>query len=246
MDFIKTVAEKLEKNSSTILTGIGIGAGIATVISAVAATPKAMRIIEAEKEEKGELSKKEIFKVTWKCYIPAAVTGAISIGCIVASKASDTRRAAAFATAYTIADTARQELQDKTLATVGEKKFEEIKSAIAGDKMEKDPVSKKEVIITPKGNVLCYDELSGRYFRSDIEHVRSVINNLNKILIEQGFLSLNEFYFQVGLPEIKIGEDLGWDATKGLIDPNFESKIADDGTPCLVIQFRVEPRFNVW
>ncbi|MFR8351429.1 MAG: DUF6353 family protein [Blautia obeum] len=44
-----------------------------------------------------------------------------------------------------------------------------MKDAVAKDKVEKNPVVTREVIITEKGNTLCYDAISGRYFKSDIE-----------------------------------------------------------------------------
>ena len=47
----------------------------------------------------------------------------------------------------------------------GEKKHETVKDAITRDKIEKNPVVTREIIITEKGNTLCYDAISGRYFK---------------------------------------------------------------------------------
>ena len=43
----------LKRNSSTILTCVGAVGVVATTVTAVRATPKAMRLIEQGKEEKG-------------------------------------------------------------------------------------------------------------------------------------------------------------------------------------------------
>ena len=66
----------LKKYSPQILTGIGIAGMIATTITAVKATPKALQLIdEREIKENKRLSTTEVIKTTWKCYVPAAVTG---------------------------------------------------------------------------------------------------------------------------------------------------------------------------
>jgi len=41
-----------------------------------------------------------------------------------------------------------------------------------------------------------------------------------------------------------IGDDLGWNIDDGLIDLEFSSQLAEDETPCLVIGYRVAPRYD--
>ena len=61
-----------------------------------------------------------------------------------------------------------KEYQAKVVETLGEAKARKIKDEIAKDKVKNDPISNKEVIITGKGDMLCYDVLSGRYFKNNI------------------------------------------------------------------------------
>ena len=81
---IRSVQMTMAKHSPEILTGIGIAGMVTTTIMAVKATPKAMKLLEEEQQRHDEpLTKTETVKAAWKPYIPAAVTGAISVACLV-------------------------------------------------------------------------------------------------------------------------------------------------------------------
>lgn len=245
----KSIRTTLKKRSPEILTGIGIAGMIATTVMAVQATPKALVLIEERKEalEVEELAITETIKAAWKCYIPTAVTGALSIACIVGASSVNARRNAAIATAYTLSETAMREYKDKVIETIGEKKEQSVRDAIAKDRIDKNPVTKNEVVITEKGNTLCYDSISGRYFKSDIEKLKGAINELNRQMLNDGSVSLNDFYYEIGLDNIKIGDDLGWDTRQEeLIELNFSSQLADDGTPCLVLDFAIAPKYDYY
>lgn len=247
------------KHSPEILTGIGIAGMLSTAVLAVRATPKALMLIEEKKREKKfavikdggdpDLTKLEIVKTAWKPYIPAAVTGVASIACLVGASSVNARRNAALAAAYALSESTLADYKEKVVETIGEKKAQEVKDAIAKDKIENDPVTRKEIIATDKGETLCYDALSGRYFKSDIEYIRRAVNNLNERLLFDTHISLNEYYDEIGLEEIfPMGENLGWtvdpdSANKGLVELDFSSQLAE-GTPCLVVGFSNAPRYD--
>ncbi|GHU53683.1 hypothetical protein AGMMS49975_12410 [Clostridia bacterium] len=243
---IKSVGAAMRTHSLEILTGIGIVGMITTTVMAVRATPKALALIDEKKKEIGEdkLTAARTVKVAWKCYIPSAVTGVASVACLIGAGSANARRNAALAAAYTISDSAFKEYKKKVVETVGDKKEQDVRDAIAKDKVEHNPVSNCEVIITEKGNTLCYDVLSGRYFKSDIELLKRAVNETNRDLLSERFISLNDFYYNIGLTETTIGRDIGWCVDDGFIDLNFSSQLAEDGTPCLVLNYIVAPRYD--
>lgn len=253
MAIFKDFGKAVQKHSPEILTGIGIAGMISTTILAVRATPKALMLIENKKREKKfngeepELTKIETVKTAWKPYLPAAITGTASIACLVGASSVSLRRNAALAAAYALSESTLADYKDKVVETFGEKKAQTVTDAIAKDKIENDPVTSKEIIVTEKGETLCYDSLSGRYFKSSIDQIDRCVNILNERLLFDMYISLNEFYDEIGLDEIKIGEKLGWtvnpdSSDKGLIQMNYSSQIATDGTPCIVVGF-VNPPF---
>lgn len=236
----------IKKHSPEILTGIGIAGMITTTVMAVRATPKALILIEERKEEIGaeKLEAMDMVKMTWACYIPAAITGTLSVACLIGASSVNARRNAALATAYTLSESALKDYQGKVIEMFGEKKNEAVKDAVAKDKVEKNPVVTREVIITEKGNTLCYDAISGRYFKSDIEKIKKAECELNRQMLDDMYVSLNDFYYEIGLDSVKLGDELGWNVDSGYIDLSFSSQLASDGTPCLVIDYSVAPRYD--
>ena len=224
----------MKKHSPEILTGIGIAGMIATTVSAVRATPKALQLIDArEIKENRRLSNKEIVATTWKCYVPAAVTGVLSTACLVGASSANLRRNTALATAYSISETALKEYKEKAVEVVGEKKEQAIRDAVAKETLTKHPLGEREVIITGGGDILCFDPLTNRYFKSDRDRLMRAMNELNKRMRDEMRVSLNDFYDEIGLSEAEVGEHLGWDIDngKGYIDLDFSTQLAD-ALPC--------------
>ena len=240
----------VSKRSPEILTGLGIAGMISTTVLAVQATPKALDLIARAEDKKfdnghgNKLTVSEKMKVAWKPYIPAAITGIASISCIIGASSVHAKRNAAIAAAYNLSQTALTEYKEKVVETIGEKKEQAIKDKIAKDKINKDPVSKSEVIVTGKGNTLCYDAFNSRYFYSDIDQIKRAINELNRIMLNQMYVSLNDFYDELNLKHSGNGDELGWKLDDGFIEVDFSSQLSDDGRPCLVIEYMVAPRYD--
>lgn len=245
-NIIKGIKASISRHSPEILTGIGIAGMVTTTILAVKATPKAIKLIEAEKRAKhvDALSPVDTVKTVWKCYIPAAMTGVSSIACLIGSNAINAKRNAALTTVYTLSEMARNEYKEKVIETIGEKKEHTIKEKVDAERIKRDPVSKKEVIITEKGTTLCYDHVFGRYFKSDIDIINRAMNKINREIVINMYASLNDFYAELGLSPVEMGYDLGWNIDDGTIEIEPSSQLADDGTPCLVIDYNISPKYN--
>lgn len=247
--FLKGTQTMLSKHSPEILTGLGIAGMVTTTVLAVKATPKALRIIEDYEEtvlcDHEKIKPVEAVKLTWKCYIPAIVTGTVSMVCLIGASSANVRRNAALATAYKLSETALTEYREKVVETVGENKEKAVREAIAKDKIEKNPVSEKEVIITGNGDSLCFDPLSSRYFMSNAETIKKAENTINKRMIQDitGYASINDFYDEIGLSHTEIGDYLGWNS-ENLIDLDIGAHKADDGRPSLVIGHYNRPQYD--
>lgn len=243
--FISATKNAIIKHSPELLIGFGVTGMITSTVLAVRATPKALKLIEIKKEEeqKESLTPMETLKTTWKCYIPAAVTGATSAACIIGANSVHLRRNAALAAAYKISETALTEYKEKVVETIGEHKEGLIRDKLDKKHIEENPVSKNEVIITDKGTSLCYDHWSGRYFRSDITSIDKAINEVNRQMLVGmgGRVTLNDLYDELGLSHTLVGDTLGWTIDDGLIESRLGSQIADDGTPCIVLDYNIAP-----
>ncbi|MCM1363440.1 MAG: DUF6353 family protein [Ruminococcus sp.] len=240
----KKMRVSIVQHSPEILTGIGIAGMVTTVIFAVKATPKAMKILEENTPKDEKLSAIEVVKLTWKYYIPTVISGVASIACIIGANAKNARKNMALATAYTLSESALKEYQEKVVETIGEKKEQSIRDEIAKDKIMANPVKDREVIITQKGDTLCYDILSGRYFKSDIDKIKKAENQLNRRMISEMYISLNDLYYELGIPPICVGEYIGWNINSGYLDLYFTSQLTPEHEPCLVINYNVEPKYD--
>lgn len=249
---MEKIVHALAKNSPTLLTGLSVAGLVTTPVLAVRATPKALEIITNERLERADKDKKfiygstpipkmEILKLTWKCYVSSAIMGGLTIACIIGAHALHLRKQAALAGACSLTVTALREYQAKVIETIGENKAREIKEEMYKDKLRNDPVGSKEVLIAGQGEMLCYDVLSGRYFKSDIETVRKAQNDLNRDLMNEMWVDLNAVYDALGLPPTRLGAELGWSVNDSLIEFKFSTQIADNGAPCLVIDYEVTP-----
>lgn len=244
----KSVKYNVGKYTPQILIGVGIAGMVTTTVLAVKATPKAMLLMnEAQREKGSDLTVKEKIQVAWKPYIPAVATGVISVGCLIGSSNVSTRRTAAIATAYKLSETALSEYKDAVIETIGEKKEKQIKEKVASEKIKNNPVDSSQVVITGGGETLCYDTISGRYFKSDIEKIKKVENEINYALRNDDYISLNYLYDRLGLANTSIGEDLGWNIDRdGYLEFNLGSHIADNGQPCIVLDYNVAPKYDYW
>lgn len=240
----RTMSKSLQKHSPELLTGFGLTGMVITVVLAVKATPEAEKEIEKVKKEekKDHLTKTETVKATWKCYVPAATTGVVSAACIIGASSIHMKRNAALATAYGMTQTAFTEYKDKVIETVGEKKEQTIRDEVDKERIKKNPPQKEDVIITDRGDTLCYDPATERYFKSSADTIRKAEQYINRRLRDELYVSLGDFYDELGLKSGKVYEDIGWNVDYGWVDIRFSSQLTPDGTPCLVINYDVEPK----
>lgn len=237
---VNSAKSVISEHTPEILTGFGIAGMITTTVLAVGATPKALKSLSEREEE--DLTPIEVVKTCWKHYIPAAVTGVASTACLVGACSVNARRKAALAAAYKLSETALAEYREQVIDTIGEKKEQVVRDKVAKKRLDDNPVGKNEVIVTGHGQTKCYDHLSGRYFLSDIDRIKRATNELNRRMILDTYVSLNDFYDEIGLSRIRLGDELGWVVDKGLIDIDYSSQLDENGEPALVIDYRVAPR----
>lgn len=255
----KSIQTTLTEHSPEILTGLGITGMVTATVLAVKATPKALTLMQGAVTNKidkqiedgknldeiePDLTPVEVVKATWKCYIPAAVTCGLSIACLVGASSVHLKRNAALTTAYMLSETALKEYKDSVVETIGERKEQVVRDNVAKHRVEEHPVSSNQVFVTGKGETLCYDMLTDRYFKSDIEQLRKAENELNRQMRDDMYISMNDYFYEIGLNSVKVGDDLGWNIDRGYIDLEFSSQLAEDGTPCLVVGHRVLPEYD--
>lgn len=245
-NLLTTVKSGVTKHSPEILIGLGVAGLLGTTILAVRETPKVLKLLYKKKEELDveKLSVKDTVKTVWKNYIPCAVLAVTSVACIVGASNISARRNAALAAAYAIGNKAFSDYKEEVINLLGEEKDKEIKERVADKRLKEDAISSKEVFITDVNEHLCYDEITGRYFKSSQNKIKEAQNVINDRLRDEMWVSLNDLYYELGLPNVRVGDDLGWNVDDGYLDIILSSRIAEDGTPCLTLDYAVGPRYD--
>lgn len=242
----KTVKSFIHRNAPQILAGVGITLSVGAVCEAVHATTKAVKAVDEEQEKHDEpLTKTEVVKTAWKYYVPTASLVAGSVGCVIGSVGISARRLATMGMAYAMSENSLKEYKDKAKELIGEKKEEEIRGAIAQDKINENPPDEKLVRRAIGGTTLCRDAMSGQYFYSDADTIKRAVMELNRALMLDYFVSLNDYYYALDLETAKFADDWGWNISDGdLIETEFTTELSPEGTPVLVVDFTVGPRPN--
>jgi Family of unknown function (DUF6353) len=234
------VVKTVKSNSPEILTALGVGGVVATSILSTKATAKSIREIDAMEHNDGiAVANKERIKdrirLVWKNYIPPVISGVVTIGCIIGSNRAGGNRTAAAVAAYSLTERAFSEYKEKVVEQLGEGKEQKIRDEIAAEKVQKNP-SREVMITSVSGHVLCCELYTGRYLFSDMESLRRACNDLNKILIDQIYASLDEFYDLIGLSYTSNSCNLGWDSDR-FLELHFSTVMSDNGEPCLAFEY---------
>lgn len=243
---------KFKKALPVILSAVGSLGVVATAISAVKQTPKAMRLINqyaSDNDKKVEdLTFKEGAKVVWKSYIPTVVLGAGTIACIIGSSVLSRRQQAALIGAYSVLRKNGEDYVRKVKEHYGEEAHKQILAELAAEQVDPEHViyapsyfenSAIDVMPSDEKPVMFYDAIGKRYFESTISKVLLAQYHLNRNFTLGMIPSLNEFYELLGLDRTDYGETVGWTNANGdyyWIDFNLYSKIVKDGVPVYVIE----------
>ena len=235
----------LKRNSSTILTCMGAVGVIATALSAIKETPKAMRIIEEREKEKGDkLTKFETFKVAAPVYIPSMVLCGSTLACIFGSNILNKKQQASLMSAYALINNSYKQYRDTTKEVCGEETHNKIMQAIT--QLHYDD---NDLILKEDKKMLFFDFYSLQQFYAKVDDVMAAEEKVNELFETRGFVSIGEFYDMIpGVVGADVDYYLGWSKNMGhylygynKVEFNHKPIFLDDGTECCVITYTFEP-----
>lgn len=216
---VQTASRFAKRHGATILTiagGVGV---VATTVTAIKATPKALQKLEEAEKEKGDnLSKWEKVKVAGPTYLPTIAIGAGTVMCVIGVHLLTSRTQANVASAYALLERSYSEYKDKLIELYGQEAHEEIVDAIAAEKAEnvgvRTPgyIGQSSLFVDEQcGETrLFYEPFGERFFEATLEQVISAEYHLNRNYNLRGYSVLNEFYDFLGLEPTDYGNEVGW------------------------------------
>ena len=221
----------VRSNTPVILTGLGVSGVVTTAYLAARAGQKhELRLMGFDRDDR-----KECAKAVWRFYIPAVVTGAVTVGCVIAATHVGLRRTAAMAAAYSVSEKAFQEYRDKVEEKFGKNKEQAVRDEIAQDNVAKTAPG-PSVVLLGGGSTIFYEYFTGRYFLSDMESIRRAENEINRRVLTCDYATLAEFHTLIGQPPTQGAMDMGWTKPK-LLDIEISACLTYDDSKA-AIEFR--------
>lgn len=220
------------RNSHHILTGLallGIGASVALSVRAD------RQRHEWDIGEFTRLTKEQQIKIYAKIYAPPAIAILATGACVLGAHSISVKRESSLLLAYE----GTRQVYDRYRASVQDRLGPEEKQIAEKAASKAQPIP-RETIVYGEGDCLFYDAYSGRYFKSTVNKIDRVVNELNYTLLREMCVSLNEFYAGIGLEGISLGDQLGWNEQRQ-IEVHYGSRVTDDGRACIVLDFVIEP-----
>lgn len=132
----------IKKNAGTILSVMGSIGVVATAITAARAAPKAIKLLDDAREEKGsKLSKMEIAQIGFKTYLPVGLVSVATITCIMSANVLSRNKQANITSAYALLDQSYKDYRRKVIEMYGEETDHKIIEAIAVDRAKEVRIS---------------------------------------------------------------------------------------------------------
>lgn len=242
MDIILQTRRLAEQNSTVLLTAAGVSGTVATAVLTGRATLKSYWAYEDlvhQDISDGPVTKREIVAETWAFFIPPVAVGSLTIASIIAANRIGSKQAAALAAAYGISERAFSEYREKIVEKLGERREQSVRDEITQERISRNPQT-SELIVMGSGDVLCFDDYTGRYFSSSMEKIRRAENRINYEVYHHMYASLTHLYDLLDLRPTAFSNDLGWNMDH-LLEISYGHALTEDGRPCLVLHFRNPP-----
>lgn len=247
----KKVLGAVVERSPQIATGVGIG-GIFATGALFYRAGKMHDTVHGQLDRIDELEGKErvieTVKTVAPIFGPPVLLGVATGACFIFAQKLQWDKYNVLASAYAMTQTSFKEYQDKAIELLGKEKHEEIKESVLKDHAaETIPTPEKDYIIgTGYGDTLCMDDATGRWFRTSSGRIRKaeaeVVNRMNG----GEAVSLNDFYEFLGLPPVKMGEQLGWMPDGPRPSVTLTSDVRDDDSVYYVLGYEYQILLRSW
>ena len=242
-NILKSTLDFINRNNTTILTAVACVSATSAVTMTIATSMKITReAVKVEARTGKEYTPTEIIIANWKDFILPVTMLGVSIFSIIQLNRIHSKQTAAVASLYALTDASYKDLQESIKETLSKKEVEKIEEKVNQKATDRVEYKEEEVIDTGFGPALCLDLNSGRYFYSSINELEKIENQINKRLLSESHIALNEIYSELNLEPVNVGWDLGLRGNgDDVLEFKFGSSITEQDKPCLTVGFDVSP-----
>ena len=268
MELIEKGVKFADEHQREIMLGGAIAGTVVTAVLSWKAGIKAEKVLNEQKEKMKGLEedysdeeigmteeeyknhKKDLTIETVKkmapVVAPPVISAAGTIISVIGGYKVASNQIAVLSGLYSMSEKALADYQEKAKEIVGPKKAQEIKDEATVSRVKGKDVPTDKIFFTGNGETPCYDPKTDRYFYSSPVAIKDAANRINLRMMEEYYISLNEFYDELGLPDAELGEMVGFNVEDGLIDIEhmFSATMSKGDIPTLVLDYEVSPKFT--
>lgn len=242
---IPTMRHFCKKHGATLLTIGGVIGVVGTAVEATRATVKAVDLLQASEEIKGEkLTKKEMICIAGPLYIPTVLTGLTTIGCIFGANHLNKRQQAMLMGVYSMLDNTYKTYRNKVKEIYGEEGDCRVIESIANDHMKYDRLP----TIDEDATRPFMDMNSLQLTYTSVEDIREIEQTLNELLQTRGYVRVCEYNELLAINSIEEDYITGWVSSKvnpihGIdkIEIKCTAAIDKNGDAYHILEFIQEP-----
>lgn len=239
----------LRQHGRSILTGGSIILTVLAVGEGIRATCNAKDIISEKQYEKFEamgcpeeggdfkLTREEVIKSVWKCYIWTFLLLGAAIACGITSHVQSNKIIEGSSLAYSSLLETYNMYQHNVGRVLSNKQQRDVLHETVHDIVENDGPNPKvtdikpttKIVVSEDTKVLFRDAYSSKgsgYFRMTMNDARIAIAKFNKWLMDNDQATLNDWYDFLGLGHSEMGDVLGWSWMKD--GPLYLRAVPDD------------------
>lgn len=221
------------KNNTTIMTGLAVTGVVSSVIMAIDCGSKCNELINKEEQRlKRKINKKEQIQLCWKYMIPTGIMSASTIGCIIYSANVSNKKTAAVASLYSASQKTNDMMMNEIKKKLSPDEIKAMKKKVYSKQATNVPICNENF---PDGDLI-YDVMSDRYFRSTKNEIDAIVNNINKNVLQDMFVPLNDFHDMLGLDVLPNGNDVGW-TVDNFLEVDYTAIISEQNTAAIVIDY---------
>ncbi len=228
------------KNEIAIIAGI-VGFGAAMFIIGKE-TPKAMILLEEAKKNSstGKLPVKKTAGILAKSYAAPFGLAVSSLSLATGGLISNCKKIKTLEGLAESANEAYKKYKAKVIETVGDEKEKEVHKTLSKERF--DNFDSYDYGIDPDTVYIFEDSFSGQRVKTTAHEINQCALLLNREMLTEMFIPMNDFYEAIGMNFTKSGEKFGFNIDDGFIAPKYSRHYMDErGRFIIIIDYENEP-----
>lgn len=227
MKNLKDFGALCERHLPAILSGMAvvgvIGTGACTAQATIKTKEKLeeLNMIPLKKGQK-KATAMDKFKAIAPIWIPTALVGGSTIGCIIGAQVKNAKQMAVLAGGYALANDKLKDQKEKFDKAIGVSKD-----------IETTDKNGCKILVSRDEDLDCYDEVIGKSFKSNMSKIQQAANRLNTAIFTNYSQSLCDFYDYLGEDWPDIAKSIEWntDSKIPFMEVTFDGALTKDGRP---------------